>query len=118
MHPSTILIAALVAASFAPVVACAAPAADKAATHTSKPAKPDAAPAAAEIAYDDLGAHVGERIAVRTTFKSTRVGTLARFSKIELALTIDTASGSTELTIPRDTIVSIVPAQTPTPAKH
>ena len=118
MHLSVILIAVLVTASFTPRLASAAAPADQPATHTSKGAKPDAAPAAPAIDYDDLGSHVGERIAVRTTFKSTRVGVLARFSKIELALAIDTPSGPTELTIPRDTIVSIVAAQTPAPAKH
>jgi hypothetical protein len=118
MHLSLILIAVLVTASFTPRLASAATPADQPATHSSKGAKPDAAPAAQAIDYDDLGSHVGERIAVRTTFKSTRVGVLARFSKIELALTIDTASGPTELTIPKDTIVSIVPAQTPAPPKH
>jgi len=118
MHQSIALIALILAGSLIPDFASAASAADKTAAHATKAAKPDAAPAAAEIAYDDLGGHVGERIAVRTTYKSTRVGTLAKFTKIELTLSIDTASGPTELTIPKDTVVSIVPAQTPAPAKH
>jgi hypothetical protein len=118
MHQSIALIALILAASFFPHLAAAASAADKTATHATKAAQPDAAPAAAVIAYEDLGGHVGERIAVRTTFKSTRVGTLAKFTKIELTLSIDTASGPTELTIPKDTIVSIVPAEKPAPPKH
>ena len=118
MHQSFALIALILAGSLIPGFASAASDAGKVAAHTTKAAKPDAAPAAAEIAYDDLGSHVGERIAVRTTFKSTRVGTLAKFTKIELTLSIDTPSGSTELTIPKDTVVSIVPAPAPAPVKH
>jgi hypothetical protein len=118
MHQSIALIALILAGSLIPGFASAASDADKTAARATKAAKPDAAPAATEIAYDDLGAHVGERIAVHTTFKSTRVGTLAKFTKIELTLSIDTASGPTELTIPKDTVVSIVPAQAPAPVKH
>jgi hypothetical protein len=118
MYQSIVLIAMLLAALLVPGFASAATPADKGAAHAAKAAKPDPAPAAAPIAYDDLGDHVGERISVRTKYRSTRVGTLAKFTKIELTLRIDTASGPTELTIPKDTIVSIAPAETPAAAKH
>ena len=77
-----------------------------------------AAPAAARngrasartIAYENLHGYLGDRITVHTKFRTTRTGVLAKFSKSELTLTLETAGGPTELTIPKDTIAEIVAA--------
>jgi len=112
----TILFALLV------LTACMAPgatviAAEKAAT--ARAGKADAAPAeAASIAYADLREHLGERIVVQTRFRTTRVGTLSKFSKMELTLTVDTPTGSSEITIPRDNVVRATPAEKPVAAKR
>ena len=82
-------------------------------------AKPATAPtpAAAEkgetVAYDDLRLHVGKKVIVHTRFKSTRVGTLTKFSQIELTLSIDTPDGAAELTIPKDTVANVVVVSPP-----
>jgi hypothetical protein len=95
-----------------------ATAADKAAP-PAKAAKTGAQPVAeSSIAYEDLREHIGERIAVQTRFKTTRVGTLTKFSKVELTLSIDSPSGASEMTIPKDTVVRVTPAEAPAPAKH
>jgi hypothetical protein len=82
------------------------------------PAAPvaEAAPVKDAIAYENLHGYLGDRITVHTKFGTTRTGTLARFSQTELALTIDTPGGATEMTIPKDTIASMVAA--PAAAAH
>ena len=76
----------------------------------------DAAPAKETIAYENLHGYLGDRITVHTKFGTTRTGVLARFTQTELALTIETPGGDTEMTIPKDTIASMV--ATPAPAAH
>ncbi len=116
MH-RTIILAALILAVALTAVGSTAAAAEKAAP--AKAGKADAAPAsAASIAYDDLREHLGERIAVQTRFRTTRVGTLSKFSKMELTLTIDTPTGASDITIPKDNVVRVTPASAPAPAKH
>ena len=68
------------------------------------------------VAYDDLHLHVGQKVVVHTKFKSTRIGTLLKASKIELTLSIDTPDGPSQMTIPKDTIASVL-VVTPEPAK-
>jgi len=84
-----------------------------AATGAKKPTPRAAAPAAAaseKVAYENLHGYLGDRITVRSKFGTTRTGVLARFTNTELTLTIDTPSGSTELSMPKDTIVEILAA--------
>ena len=66
-----------------------------------------AAPPENAISYDDLRQHIGQPVIVHTTFKTTRSGMLTRFSNTELALQVDTPSGPTELTIPKNTVRSV-----------
>ena len=87
----------------------ASPAAAKAAKTADATKKVDTA----KITYEDLGNHIGERITVHTTLRSSRTGTLTRVSKLELTLGFDTASGSTELTIPKENVAEIVLAPAP-----
>jgi hypothetical protein len=77
------------------------------------------APSAATIPYDELRAHIGERVVVHTTFKSVRTGTLTKASPFEITLSVPTAQGPAELTVPKDTVASVTPAETPAPPpKH
>jgi hypothetical protein len=83
----------------------------------ARAAKADDKPAANSIPYDELKYHVGERIVVETKFKSTRIGTLTKASLYELTLSVPTVSGPAELSMPKETIVRVTPAETPKPAK-
>jgi hypothetical protein len=87
----------------------------------SEPAKPVGEP----VEYKALENHVGAQIAIETTLKTTRTGTLLKWTQPALTLQIGSAAGSIELTVPRETIKSITllsaaaesaatpPAQTP-----
>ena len=66
--------------------------------------------APAAIPYDELAQHVGERVVVHTTLKSTRVGVVEKVSKIELTLSIPTSSGPAELTLPKNTVARVTAA--------
>jgi hypothetical protein len=115
MHRTITLASLILTACMA--VGTMAVAADKAAA--AKGGNADTAPSAASsIAYDDLREYLGERIVVQTRFRTTRVGTLSKFSKMELTLTIDTPSGPSDITIPRDNVVRATPAGKPVPAKR
>jgi hypothetical protein len=59
------------------------------------------------VSYEDLRLHVGQRVVVHTSLKTTRTGTLLKFSQIELTLSIETRDGTSELTIPKDTVASV-----------
>jgi len=80
-------------------------------------AKPAQAEKGETVAYDDLHLHVGQNVIVHTTYKSTRSGVLMKVSKVELTLGIDTPDGSSQLTIPKDTVASVVVLAAPEPAK-
>jgi len=90
----------------------------------AKPAPPKAAKAAAaevpagseKVSYDDLHKYIGDRIIVHTKFQTTRTGVLAKVTKSELTLNIDTPSGPTQMTIPKDTVADTVAV--PAPAQH
>jgi hypothetical protein len=84
----------------------AAPAAGK-----TKAAAP--APADHTVAYDELKQHIGEHVIVHTTLKTTRSGVLTQVSNSQLTLGIEAAGGSTELTIPKNTILSVALAPAP-----
>ena len=106
----------LVAVLLAGGSATTALAAEKAAA-PSKAAKAEEKGAANSIPYDELKYHVGERIVVETKFKSTRIGTLSKASQFELVLSVPTISGPAELSMPKETILRVTPAETPKPAK-
>ena len=97
------------------------------ATASAHAANPPAAPAKAKpaaaapventVAYDELHLFIGKRVIVHTTFKTTRTGVLTQVSNTQLTLGIDAAGGTTELTMPKNTIVSValVAAAPPAP---
>ncbi|HET7777589.1 MAG TPA: hypothetical protein VFL07_03465 [Rudaea sp.] len=79
----------------------------------AKARKSEAAePAGEKVSYDDLHLFIGKRVTVHTTFNTTRTGVLTQVSNTQLTLGIDAAGGSTELTMPKNTVVSValVPA--------
>ena len=94
------------------MLAAASPAlaAPKTARPAAAPPAAAAAPAKETIPYENLHGYLGDRITVHTKFGTTRSGILARFTQTELALTIQTPGGDTEMTIPKDTIASMVAA--------
>ena len=114
MQKRSLLLACLTLFAFAWLSqAAAAQATQPAATKASKAE----APAAAEkIVYDDLHKYVGERISVHTKFHTTRTGVLAKVTKSELTLNIDTPTGPTQMTIPKDTVADTVAV--PAPVQH
>jgi hypothetical protein len=108
---SILFAAALAFGAAAPLPAAQKPAAP------AKAAKADEAPAGDAIPYEELKSHLGERVVVQTRFKSTRTGTLTKVSQFELILSVPTAQGPAELTMPRDTVLRVTLAQTPKPPK-
>jgi hypothetical protein len=74
----------------------------------AKAKKTDAEPAGEKVSYDELHLFIGKRLIVHTTFHTTRTGVLTQVSNTQLTLSIDAAGGSTELTMPKNTIVSVV----------
>jgi hypothetical protein len=91
-----------------------------AATSPAAPAanakKIEAEPAGEMVPYDELHLHIGKRVIVHTTFHTTRTGVLTQVSNTQLTLGIDVSGGSTELTMPKNTIVSVaLAASTPAP---
>jgi len=108
----TIVVAAVLAfAAAAQVQSAEKPAAPAKPAKADKPAAPDAIP------YDELKYHLGERVVVETKFKSTRSGTLTKASQFEVILSVPTPQGPAELTMPKETILRVIPAETPKPAK-
>ena len=90
-------------------------AANPPAAPAAKAKKAEAEPAGHAVPYDELHLHIGERVIVRTTLKTTRTGVLTQVSNTQLTLGIDTAGGSTELTMPKNTILSVALAAAPAP---
>ncbi len=73
----------------------------------AKARKAEAEPAGEKVSYDDLHLFIGKRVTVHTTFNTTRTGVLTQVSNTQLTLGIDAAGGSTELTMPKNTVVSV-----------
>jgi hypothetical protein len=90
------------------IASAGAPAAPPPASTSAAKAKPGPpAPPDNAISYEDLRQHIGAVVIVHTTFKTTRAGVLLRFSNTEIALQVDTPSGPTEFTIPKNTVSSV-----------
>ena len=110
--PLSLAALALALATSGSIVSAATPPAG------ASPAKPKAAPAAPPenaVSYGDLRQHIGESVIVHTTFKTTRSGVLTAFSNTELTLRVETPSGPTEFTIPKNTVSSAALVATPAP---
>ena len=88
-------------------------AANPPAAPAAKAKKAEAEPVGNTVPYDELHLHIGEHVIVHTTFKTTRTGVLTQVSNTQLTLGIDAAGGSTELTMPKNTIVSVALAAAP-----
>jgi len=97
-----------------------ASAANPPATPAAKAKKAEAEPVGNTVPYDELHLHIGEHVIVHTTFKTTRTGVLTQVSNTQLTLGIEAPGGSTELTMPKNTVVSVAlvaaPPQPGTPS--
>jgi hypothetical protein len=82
-------------------------AANPPAAPAAKAKKADAELVGETVSYDDLHLFIGKRVIVHTTFNTTRTGVLTQVSNTQLTLGIDAAGGSTELTMPKNTVVSV-----------
>ena len=91
-------------------------AANPPAAPATKAKKAEPEPAGNAVPYDELHLHIGERVIVHTTFKTTRSGVLKQVSNSQLTLDIDAAGGSTELTMPKNTVLSVTLVAAPAPA--
>jgi hypothetical protein len=60
-----------------------------------------------EVAYAELEKHVGEEIVVRTTFDTTRRGTLTGYTTVSVSMKLGPEAGSIDLTVPKETIRSV-----------
>jgi hypothetical protein len=80
----------------------------------AEPAKP----IGETVEYPALENRVGQEIVIDTTLKTTRRGKLIKYTQPALTLQIGTETHPIELTVPRETIKTImVVAPTPEPAK-
>ena len=106
----------ILAAVLGAAISLGAVAADKKSV-TSPSAKPETSPKGETVEYDDLRLHVGQKVIVHTKFHSTRSGLLMKFSQVELTLSIETPDGTSELTIPKETVDSVLVLVQPETAK-
>jgi len=72
-------------------------------TKAAEPAKP----AGEVVEYPTLEQRVGQQLLIETTFKTTRRGTLIKYTQPALTLQLGPENGSIELTVPRETIRTI-----------
>src|SRR4051794_8277257 len=70
---------------------------------TTQPAKP----AGQVVEYPELESRVGQTIMIETTFKTTRTGTLVKYTQPVLTLEIGTQAKPMELSVPKETIKTI-----------
>ncbi|WP_257388942.1 hypothetical protein, partial [Tahibacter caeni] len=61
-------------------------------------------PAVAVVSYEQLGAHLGEDVVVRTTLGSRRAGKLVRYSRAALRLQLAPHDGGVEFDIPSSSV--------------
>ncbi|MBL8297326.1 MAG: hypothetical protein JNN30_03160 [Rhodanobacteraceae bacterium] len=59
------------------------------------------------VSYEQLGAHIGERVVVRTTLGSRRAGTLVRYTRTALRLKLGPRDGGVELDIPSSSVRAV-----------
>ena len=74
----------------------------------SKKAAPEPAKPVGEVVqYEALEQNVGKDIVIETTLKTTRRGTLMKYTQPALTLKVTPEAGGFELTVPRETIKTI-----------
>ena len=102
--------------SLAAAAACAALAAAIAGGVHAAPQEPAAAPPPApaptneieqKLEYTDLPRYVGKTVRVKTTFKTTREGTLLKYTEAGLTVKLPDREGGMELSMPRNTIKEV-----------
>jgi hypothetical protein len=75
---------------------------------TPKPKAEPAKPAGEPIEYAALETRVGETVSIDTTFHTTRTGKLIKWTQPTLTLEIATGTNPMVLTVPKETIKSIM----------
>jgi nitric oxide synthase oxygenase domain/subunit len=80
---------------------------DVLAAKAPKPKAEPAKPAGQVVEYAALENHVGDTLAIDTTFKTTRTGKLVKWTQPTLTVDMGTAEKPMELTVPKETIVKI-----------
>src|SRR5690242_15369463 len=80
----------------------------KTASALKKKAAPEPAKPVGEVVqYEALEQNVGKDIVIETTLKTTRRGTLMKYTQPALTLKLTPDAGGFELTVPRETIKTI-----------
>ena len=64
-------------------------------------------PAGQVVDYAELENRVGQTVSIETTFRTTRTGTLMKWTQPALTLDLGTAGKPLELSVPKETIVKI-----------
>lgn len=64
-------------------------------------------PVMAVVSYEQLGAHLGEDVVVRTTLGSRRAGKLVRYTRAALRLQLAPHDGGVEFDIPSSSVRDI-----------
>jgi len=101
------MIASLIA-SLALAAAVAVPTAHAAAAKTKAKTSEPAKPAGQAVEYAELESRVGQTLVIETTFKTTRTGKLVKYTQPSLTLDIGTEEKPMELTVPKETIKTIM----------
>ena len=84
-------------------------------SHQAPKPKAEPKPAGTPIEYAALETRVGETLSIDTTFHTTRTGKLIKWTQPALTLQIGTDAAPIVLTVPKETIQSIL-IMTPPPA--
>jgi hypothetical protein len=103
----------IAAAALALVLACTLANAKRPAAAATKTKVVEVAKLVGEpVAYDALEHHVGDEIAIETTFNTVRRGKLVKYTNPTLTIQLGPEHGSIELSVPRETIrsISVLPA--------
>jgi hypothetical protein len=102
LHAALIASLALASAAFATNAAAAG-----SKPHAAAKAEPTK-PVGEVVEYAALESRVGQTLAIETTFKTTRTGKLIKYTQPTLTLQMGTDANPMELTVPKETIKSIM----------
>jgi hypothetical protein len=72
-----------------------------------KPQAEPPKPAGQVVDYAELENRIGQTVSIETTFRTTRTGTLVKWTQPTLTVDMGTAEHPMELSVPKETIVKI-----------
>ena len=102
-HAALVALVALSAGALAPGALAAG-----SKSHAAPKPKAEAKPAGTPIEYAALETRVGETLSIDTTFHTTRTGKLIKWTQPALTLQMGTDAAPIVLTVPKETIQSIM----------